>query len=335
MRSAQSPGAPARAVLLAMACGVGLSLLAAPVSAQSYATRPITIIVAFPAGGPTDIVTRLLAPVMGAELGQQVVVENVGGAAGTVGVARAARAAADGHTLLLHNISHATAPALYKSLSYDPIADFEPIGLLADVPQTVVSKSGLAPKNTADLVAYLKANAGKVNMANAGRGSGSWLCGLLLTSAIGAPLTQVAYRGTGPALNDIVGGQVDVMCDQITNTIGQIRGGKIQPYCVTTKSRSVALPDVPACAEAGLPGFEASVWHGLYAPKGTPPAALEQINKALKTALADKTVIQRLADLGTAPAPDADVSPAALRAHLAAQVGKWGKTLDEAKIVKE
>jgi len=320
-------------VTKAMACG--LALLAGPALAQDYPARPITVIVPFAAGGPTDVVTRLLGQAMGVQLGQQIVVENVGGASGTVGAARAARSAPDGYTLFLHNISHATAPALYEKLSYDPVGDFEPIGLIVDVPQAIVSKNALPAKSLPELVAYLKVNRERVNLAQAGRGSGSHLCALLFMDATATKLTEVAYKGTGPAITDLMGGQVDVMCDQVSNTGGQIKGGTIRGYCVTTKTRVASLPDLPPCADAGLPGFQASVWHGLYAPKGTPQPVLAKIGDALKVALRDPTVRTRLAELGAQPVPESDVAPAALRAHLKAEIDRWAKVIKAAKLLPE
>jgi tripartite-type tricarboxylate transporter receptor subunit TctC len=311
------------------------SVFAFVAAAQEFPSRPLTIIVPFPAGGPTDVLARLLANAMGANLKQQVIVETVGGAGGTIGAARAARAPADGYTIFLHNSSHSTAPALYAKLQYDPVADFEPIGLVADVPQTVVAKAGFPANDLKELIAHVKANKDKVNLANAGRGSASHLCGMLFMSAIETPLTTVAYQGTGPAMNDMLGGQVDVMCDQVTNTGAQIKAGKVKVYCVTTKTRVSTLPDVPPCAEAGLPNFEASVWHGLYAPKGTPKPVLERLNDALRSALRDDVVKQRLADLGAQPVPQSDVSPDALRRHLTSQVAKWGSVIKQAGLTPE
>jgi tripartite-type tricarboxylate transporter receptor subunit TctC len=311
------------------------SVFASVAAAQEFPSRPLTIIVPFPAGGPTDVLARLLANAMGANLKQQIIVETVGGAGGTIGAARAARAPADGYTIFLHNSSHSTAPALYAKLAYDPVADFEPIGLVADVPQTVVAKAGFPANDLKELIAHVKANKDKVNLANAGRGSASHLCGMLFTSAIETPLTTVAYQGTGPAMNDMLGGQVDVMCDQVTNTGAQIKAGKVKVYCVTTKTRVSTLPDVPPCADAGLPNFEASVWHGLYAPKGTPKPVLDRLNDALRSALRDEAVKQRLADLGAQPVPQDDVSPDALRRHLTAQVAKWGSVIKQAGLAPE
>lgn len=323
-----------RAKLRLASCVAGLAM-ACTAQAQSYPTRTITMIVPFPAGGPTDVVGRLLAQAMGEHLKTQVVIENVGGASGTVGAARAARAEPDGYTIFLHNSSHAVAPVLYARLPYDAVKDFEPIGLVADVPQTLVSKKGFPAADLKELIAYMKANGDKVSLANAGRGSGSHQCGLLLTNAIETPVTAVAYQGTGPAMNDMLGGRVDLMCDQVTNTSSQITAGAIQAYCVTTKTRVAALPTVPPCGEAGLPGFEASVWHGLYAPKATPQPVLQALNEALKAALRSDAVKKRLGDLGTEPVPPQDVTPGALRTHLEAQIDKWGKVMKAARIPLE
>lgn len=318
------------------AAALGLAAaLAGPASAQDYPARPVTIVVPWTAGGPTDVVTRILGQAMGAHLKQQIVVENVGGASGTVGAARAARAAPDGYTLFLHNISHATAPALYRTLPYDPIADFEPIGLIADVPQAVVSKNALPARTLPELVGYLKANRDKVNLAQAGRGSGSHLCALLFMSAIDARLTEVAYKGTGPAITDLMGGQVDVMCDQVSNTGSQIKAGTIRGYCTTIRTPVASLPEVKPCTEAGLPGFEASVWHGLYAPKGTPKPVIDRVGEALRVALRDPTVQTRLAELGAVPVPETSVTPSALREHLKAQVEKWAAVIRAAKLQPE
>jgi tripartite-type tricarboxylate transporter receptor subunit TctC len=317
-----------------VSCMAGL-LMACAAQAQTYPSRTITMIVPFPAGGPTDVVGRLLAQAMSEHLKAQVVVENVGGASGTVGAARAARAEPDGYSIFLHNSSHAAAPALYEKLTYEASKDFEPIGLVADVPQTLVAKKGFPAGDLKELIAFVKANKDKVSLANAGRGSGSHQCGLLLTNAIETPVTAVAYQGTGPAMNDMLGGRIDLMCDQVTNTSSQIMAGAVQAYCVTTKTRVAVLPSLPPCSEAGLPGFEASVWHGLYAPKGTPQPVVRKLNEALQVALTSDTVKKRLADLGTEPVPPQDVTPEALRAHLEAQLDKWGKVVKAARIPLE
>jgi tripartite-type tricarboxylate transporter receptor subunit TctC len=305
---------------------------AAGADAQDFPGKPITVIVPFAAGGPTDTVARLLGVAMGKSLKTQIVVENVGGAGGTIGAARVAKAPPDGYTVLLHHIGHSTAPALYRKLPYDAVADFEPVGLVNEVPMTLVARKDFPPKDLKELIAYVKANKDKVSYANAGLGAASHLCGMLFMSAIDTDLTTVPYKGTGPAMNDLLGGQVDFMCDQTTNTTSQIRAGKIKVYGVTTKARVPSLPDVPTLQEGGLPGFEVSVWHGLYAPKGTPPAVVAQLAKGLQDALKDATVKQRFAELGAAPAADSRATPAALRTHLAAEIAKWGPIVRKAGV---
>jgi tripartite-type tricarboxylate transporter receptor subunit TctC len=314
----------------ALVC-VGL-LGASPAEAQDYPKKPVTIVVPFAAGGPTDTVARLLGVAMGKTLRTQMIVENVGGAGGTIGAARVAKAAPDGYTVLLHHIGQSTAPALYRKLPYDAIADFQPVGLINETPMTLVARKDFPPKNLRELIAYVKVNKDKVSYANAGLGAASHLCGMLFMSAIDTDLTTVPYKGTGPAMNDLLGGQVDFMCDQTTNTTSQIKGGKIKVYGVTTKARVPSLPDVPTMQEAGLPGFEVSVWHGLYAPKGTSPAVVTQLTKALQDALKDATVKQRFAELGAEPVPDGRATPDALRTHLKAEIDKWGPIIRKAGV---
>jgi tripartite-type tricarboxylate transporter receptor subunit TctC len=308
-----------------------LTLVAgATAHAQEYPTKTITMIVPFAAGGPTDTVARLIAQSMGTRLKQQIIVENVGGAGGTIGAGRVAKAAPDGYTLFLHHIGQSTAPALYRKLSYNAIDSFEPIGLVTDVPMTVVARKDFPAKDAREMIAYVKANKDKVTYANAGVGSASHLCGMLLMTALGAEMTTVPYKGTGPAMNDLLGGQVDLMCDQTTNTTSQIKSEKIKVYGVTTKTRVASLPNVPTLNEAGLPGFEVGVWHGLYAPKGTPKPIIDNLAAALQFALKDATVKQRFADLGTAPVPDNQARPEALRAHLKAEIDKWAPIIKKA-----
>ncbi|HSI39121.1 MAG TPA: tripartite tricarboxylate transporter substrate binding protein BugD [Xanthobacteraceae bacterium] len=315
------------------ALGLAASALAgAPAQAQSYPTRPITMIVPFAAGGPTDTVARLVAESMSRTLGQTVVVENVGGAGGTRGAGQVAKAAPDGYTLLLHHIGQATAATLYRKLPYNVITDFVDIGLVTDVPMTLIAKSGLPPKSVPELVAYIKENKEKVIYGNAGVGSASHLCGMLLMSALATPVTTVPYQGTGPAMNDLVGGQIDLLCDQTTNTTGQIKGGKVKAYAVTTKERVKSLPDLPTLAEGGVTGFEVAVWHGLYAPKGTPDDVVAKLNAALKTALQDPKVVSRFADLGTEPVSQERATPEVHKAFLAAEVAKWKPIIEQAGV---
>jgi tripartite-type tricarboxylate transporter receptor subunit TctC len=308
-----------------------LAMLFGPLAqAADFPSKPITIIVPFAAGGPTDTVARLLGQAMGAELKQTVIVENVAGAGGTVGAGRVARADPDGYTLFLHHIGQSTAPALYRKLPYDAVTDFSAIGLVTDVPMTLVARGNFPPKDLKELIAYVKQNKDKVTYANAGLGAASHLCGMLFMSAIDTDLTTVPYKGTGPAMNDLLGGKVDFMCDQTTNTTSQIKAGKIKVYAVTTKKRVPSMPDVPTAAEAGLPNFEVAVWHGLYAPKGTPKPVIDRLNAALKVALKDPTLKQRFADLGTEPSADNLATPEALSAHLKAQIALWGPIIKKA-----
>jgi tripartite-type tricarboxylate transporter receptor subunit TctC len=290
------------------------------------------MVVPFAAGGPTDTVARLVAVPMTKTLKQQVIVENVLGAGGTIAVNRVAKAAADGYTLLIHHIGMSTAPALYRKLPYDAINDFEPIGLINEVPMTLVAKKDFPAKELKELIAYVKANKEKINLANAGVGAASHLCGMLFMSAIQTELTTVPYNGTGPAMNDLLGGQVDIMCDQTTNTTSQIKAEKIKVYGVTTRKRVASLPNVPTMDEAGLKGFEVSVWHGLYAPKGTPKPVIDKLTNALHVALKDDNVKLRFAELGTEPVAENRATPAALRAHLKAEIDKWSPIIKKAGV---
>ncbi|HWO42798.1 MAG TPA: tripartite tricarboxylate transporter substrate binding protein BugD [Candidatus Eisenbacteria bacterium] len=311
-----------------------LALFAASAAraAESYPTKVITIVVPFAAGGPTDTVARLIAVPMTSTLKQQVIVENVGGAGGTIAANRVAKASPDGYTILIHHIGISTAPALYRKLPYNPLTDFEYIGLINEVPMTLVARSDFPPKDLKDLIAYVKKNKDKVTYANAGLGAASHLCGMLFMSAIETDLTTVPYKGTGPAMNDLLGGQVDFMCDQTTNTTSQIKAGKIKVYAVTTKTRVKSLPNVPTAQEAGLPNFEVSVWHGLYAPKGTPKPVVAALTKALQVALRDENVKQRFADLGTEPVAEKRATPEALASHLKSEIERWGPIIKKAGV---
>lgn len=312
----------------------GLTLLASAfgASAQNYPSKPITMIVPFAAGGPTDTVARLVAQSMGNTLKQTILVENVGGAGGTIGAARVAKSPNDGYTIFLHHIGMSTAPSLYRKLSYNAIDDFEPVGLITDVPMTFIARGNFPAKDFKELLTYVKANKASVTYANAGVGSASHLCGMLFMTAIDTELTTVPYKGTGPAMNDILGGQVDFMCDQTTNTTSQIKSGKVKAYAVTTKTRVPSLPNLPTMNEAGLPGFEVAVWHGLYAPKGTPKPVIDSLASALQVALKDATVKQRFADLGTEPVAQDKATPEALRAHLKSEIAKWAPIIKKAGV---
>ncbi len=318
-----------RSIVIA-AVGVFVSFTSA--QAADYPTKTITMVVPFSAGGPTDTVARLIAQAMGSDLKQSIIVENVGGAGGTLGASRVARAAPDGYTVLLHHIGQSTAPSLYRKLAYNPVTDFEHIGLVTDVPMTIVARKDFPAKDLPELIAYVKANKDKVTYANAGIGAASHLCGMLFMSAIQTQITTVPYKGTGPAMNDLLGGQVDFMCDQTTNTTGQIKGGKIKVYAVTSRTRVPSLADVPTTREGGLPNFEVGVWHGLYAPKGTPKDVVARLSKSLQVALRDPTVVQRFADLGTEPVPQDQATPQALQKHLKAEIDKWAPVIKAAGV---
>ncbi len=309
-----------------------LALLAGAAQAQTYPTKPITMVVPFSAGGPTDTLGRTIAQAMTVDLKQTVMIENVGGAGGTIGVNRVAKATPDGYYILLHHIGMSTAPALYRNLPYKPLADFEYVGMVADVPMTMIARKDFPATNFKDLLAYVKANKAKVTYANAGLGAASHLCGLLFMSAIETDLTTVPYKGTAPAMNDLLGGQVDFMCDQTTNTTSQIKGGKVKVYGVTTKTRVPSLKDIPTLDEQGLKGFEVAVWHGIYAPKGTPKPVMDRLVASLQAALKDANVKARLADLGTEPVPQALATPAALQSHLKSEIEKWGPIIKKAGV---
>ncbi|HEY9211279.1 MAG TPA: tripartite tricarboxylate transporter substrate-binding protein [Ancylobacter sp.] len=300
--------------------------------AQEFPARTVTMVVPFAAGGPTDTVARLVAESMSRSLGQQVIVENVGGAGGTRGAGQVAKATPDGYTVLLHHIGQATSATLYRKLPYNVLTDFETVGLVTDVPMTMIGKSTLEPKDAAALIAYVKDKKDAVIYGNAGVGSASHLCGMLFMSAIGTSVTTVPYQGTGPAMNDLVGGQIDLMCDQTTNTTGQIKAGKVKAYGVTTKARLKSLPDIPTLQEGGLPGFEIAVWHGMYAPKGTPKAVVDKLNAAVVAALQDPKVIARFADLGTEPVALDRATPDVHKAFLAAEVAKWKPIIEQAGV---
>lgn len=310
-----------------------LAVLAAPpVHAQGYPTKPISLMVPFAAGGPTDTVARSLAAAMSKPLGGTIVVENVPGAGGTIAPAKLKNSAADGHTLLLAHVGMSTAPALYRSLPFRPLEDFELVGQVVDVPMTFLAKQAMAAKDLKELLAYVKANKDKVTLANAGVGSASHLCGLLFMSTIQVELTTVPYKGTAPAMNDLLGGQVDLMCDQTTNTTSYIKAGRVKAYGVTSKSRLDSLKDIPTMSEAGLPGFEVAVWHGVYAPKGTPKPVIDRLVASLQAAIADPAFGQKMAELGSQVVAKDKATPEGLRSHLKAEIDKWTPIIKKAGV---
>ncbi len=324
--------AGARVMGAAAAALFGLLAFASAGAAQGYPERPITVIVPAAAGGPTDTVARLMGESMGRTLGQQFVVENVGGAGGTIGMARVAKAAPDGYTLAVWHIAQSTAPALYDNLKYNVINDFDSIGRITDVPMTIVGKSTLEAKNIGELLAWLKAKPETITYAHAGVGSASHLCALMFMSELKIKMAAVSYRGTGPAMNDLVGGQFDMMCDQTTGTTNQIKEGKIKGYAATTRARLAVLPELPTLDESGLKGFEVSAWHAMWAPKGLPADAVAKLTKALQTALQDPTVIERFASLGTEPVKLDQATPQALKAQLTSEVAKWDSVIKAAGV---
>src|SRR5262245_54822305 len=310
---------------------IAMAGIAAHASAQQpYPARPITIVVPAAAGGPTDAVARMIGESMSRSLGQQVVVENVGGAAGTIAMARVAKSPADGYTLAVWHIAQAIAPALYDNLRYNVVDDFDSIGRIADVPMTVVGKANFEPKTVAELIAWVNQKQTNVTYGHAGIGSASHLCALLLMDALRVKMTAVSYRGPGPAMTDLLGGRSDMMCAQTTKSTKQIKERKIKGYAVTTRGRLAVLPDLPTLDESGLKGFEATAWHAMWAPKGLPADAVTKLTAALQAALKDPKVIERLAALGTEPVPLEQATPAALKAHLTAEVAKWGPVIKAA-----
>ena len=316
---------------LCKAAVVALAVAAAP-GIQAFPSRPIVLVVPFAAGGPTDVVARMLAVPMAKSLGQTVVVENTVGAGGTIASQRVVKATPDGHMVFLHHMGMSTAPALYRKLGFDPLKDFEFIGQVVDVPMTMLARKDFPANNLNELIAYLRVNKEKVTLANAGLGAVSHLCGMLFMSTIGIDLTTVPYKGTAPAMTDLLGGQVDLLCDQTTQTVPLIRDGRVKVYGVTTLKRLASLPNVPTLDEQGMKGFEVKVWHGLYAPRGTPREVTDKINLALRDALADPGIRQRMAELSS-DIPSADkITPQGLKSHLEAEIAKWGPVIQKAGI---
>ena len=313
-----------------------LTLTAAMVASSAFAAypeKPITIVVPFAAGGPTDKVARDLAVVLAKGLNNQtVIIENIGGAGGTLGAAKVAKANADGYTLLLHHIGMATSPALYRNMPYKTLDDFEYLGMINEVPMTLIGRPSLPANNFAELRTWLNANKGKINLANAGLGAASHLCGLLFQQSMAVDMTTVPYKGTAPAMTDLLGSQVDLMCDQTTNTTGQIEAGKVKAFAVTTLKplTTPALSKLPTLDSQGLKGFNVSIWHGMYAPKGTPKAVVDQVNAALRSALKDADFIKRQEALGAVVITDSRLSPAEHKKFVEAEINKWGPAIKAA-----
>ena len=321
-------------VVLALAAVAGLAATGA--QAQNYPTRPITMIVPFAAGGPTDVIARIVSDHMSRTLGQQIVIENVAGAGGTTGITRAAQSQPDGYTIMMgHMGTHGAAPALYPNLKYDPAKDFAPIGVAAGTPIVIVAKKDFPANDLKGFLAYLKANGDKVNMAHAGVGSVSHSTGIFFNSVVKVKPTMVAYRGTGPALNDLMGNTVDFMTDQIVNVAPQIQGGNIKAFAIATPERSPVLPNVPTTKEAGLDGYEVSAWNAVFAPKGTPPDVVKKLSDALMKSLDDENTKKRLLDLGGVLPTAAERTPDGLQKLVESEVARWTPVLKAAGATAE
>ena len=312
-----------------------VATLALQAAAQEFPSRPITLVMPYAPGGPGDVITRVFAGAMQKTLGQQVVVENPAGASGSIGTARVARARPDGYTLLMIHVSHATNVAMYKSLPYHPVDDFEPIGRATSGPMLIAARNGFPARNLNEFVAYARANAPRISLAHAGVGSASHLCGLMLMNALGVKFNEIPYKGTGPALNDLLGGQVDLLCDQTSGTVPSVKAGKIQAYAAAGRARIASLPDMPAIAEAGVQGVDINISFGLYAPKGTPRPVLERLTAALQSAVVDPEVRQRLDAMGISAVPVELARPEALRTHLKNEIDTLGGLLTRAGVKPE
>ena len=300
--------------------------------AQDYPSRPITMVMPYAPGGPGDAITRVFAASMQKTLGQTIVVDNTAGASGAIGTAKVARSKPDGYTLLMIHVSHATNLAMFKNLTYHPVDDFEPIGSATTGPMLVLARNDFPAKDLNAFVAYVKANPSKISLAHAGVGSASHLCGLMLMSTLKVKLNEIPYKGTGPALNDLMGGQVDILCDQTSGTVPAVKGGKIKAYAAAGLVRVPSLPDVPAIAEAGVEGFDIAISFGLYAPKGTPKPVLDQLSAALQKAVVDPDLRKRLDGMGVAAVSPERARPEALRAHLKNEIDTLGGLLIKAGV---
>ncbi|AKQ54324.1 tripartite tricarboxylate transporter substrate binding protein BugD [Bordetella hinzii] len=320
-----------RTLTAAFAAG---TMFAAGSALAAYPDHPVNMVVPFAAGGPTDNVARSLAEAMRPTLGETIVVENKGGAGGTIGTNQVARAQPDGYQVLLMHAGFSTAPSLYKSPGYDPYTSFAPIGLVVDVPMTIIARSDFPANNIKELAEYVKKNHDKISLANAGIGAASHLCGVMLAEAFGVNLLTIPYKGTAPAMNDLLGKQVDLLCDQTTNTTQQITSGKVKAYAVTSLKRVPTLPDLPTMDESGFKGFEVGIWHGMWVPKGTPQAVQDKLIKALQAGLADPKFQDRMKQLG-ATVLSSDANPQALDAKVKQQVPQWEKLFSKAGVEKQ
>ena len=306
------------------------SMAVATAASAAYPDKPVTMVIPYATGGSTDVIGRLIAEAMTRDLGQQVIVENACGAGGTIGTAKVVRAPADGYTVLLHNMGIATAPALYPKLSFDATKDLTPISLAGDVPMILVGNKDFAPATVAEVIKQMKAKPGEVRFAHAGVGATSHLCAMLFSQTTNTTVTMVPYRGTGPALQDVIAGNVDLICDQPVATGPHVASGALKAYAMATKARVSQLPNVPTFAEGGLPGFELAVWHGVYAPKGTPAAVVTRLNTALRHALADPNVVKRFQEMGVVVPQGDRLKPQALGAQTASEIKKWDPVIKAA-----
>lgn len=319
----------ARRALAGLLAGAALTF-GGHAAAQNFPTQQITMVIPFAPGGPTDVVGRMLAEVMGRDLGQPVVVQNVGGGGGTIGVNRVVQARNDGHTILYTNIGLATQPTLYRRLAYNPLTDLEPFGLVTPTPMIISLRPNFPGQTLADFIAYARERRDGVNLANAGLGSASQLCGTLIQAALGINFTPVSFTGSGPIFPELMAGRVDVYCDQTTSSLPFVRDNRIRGVAMTTAARLAQAPEIPTAAEAGLPGFEVTIWHGMYAPRGTPRPVIERLNAALRVAMQDQAVVARMNDLASPPEPLSRVTPEAHRAFLEAEINRWRPILQAA-----
>jgi tripartite-type tricarboxylate transporter receptor subunit TctC len=308
------------------------SVIAASAAAQDFPNKTVTIMMPYAAGGPGDTITRIAAHGMSKVLGQQFVVENTAGAGGTIGTAKVAASPADGYSLLVMHFGHAANTALYRNLPYDAVKDFEPIGVIAESPMAFVGKKDFPAGNFKDFVAYVKANKDKLSYGFAGIGSASHLCGLLFFSAIETQVNSIPYKGTGPALNDLIGGHFDFMCDQTLNVLEPAKAGLIKAFAATTPKRLAVAPDLPTVAESGIPGFAITVWFAMYAPKGTPKPVIDNLSKALQQALQDPEVKERLAKSGAETVSADRATPESHRAFLKSEIDKWVPVIKKAGV---
>ena len=310
-----------------------LLLCAHVAHAQAYPSRTITWVVPFSAGGPTDGMARDIAAHVSKEIGQQIIIDNQGGAGGTIGAGKAAKASADGYTFLVGHLGYmGAAPSLYKKLSYDPVKDFDPVFRFPDTPLVLLVPKASPYQNAADLIAFAKKNPGKVNFGNAGAGSTSHLIAALFQSKAGIEVVSVPYKGAAPAMNDLIAGQVDAMFDQTNTGLPQVQGGRLRAIALTSTQAMAQFPNVPPLADKTLPGFEAATWYGLYAPKGTPQDAIKKMHQAYLKAMADKAWTQKMADQGIRLLPEAQYAPAAFGKHTEQEIAKWRKVATDARI---